>query len=81
MVARYGGCLIRLGAAGTGAVKLGEKEVDWDPAFRLYMTSKLANPHYGPEVSGKCSIVNYGVTPAGLQAQLLNVTARALKPA
>ncbi len=43
-------------------MKLGDKEVEWDNNFRLYMTSKLSNPHYGPEISGKTMIINYGVT-------------------
>lgn len=43
-------------------IKLGDKEVDWDDNFRLYMTSKLSNPHYTPEVAGKAMIINYGVT-------------------
>lgn len=38
------------------------------------MTSKLSNPHYGPEISGKTMIINYGVTQQGLTEQLLNVT-------
>lgn len=37
-------------------------QVEWDDNFRLYMTSKLSNPHYGPEISGKTMIINYGVT-------------------
>ena len=36
--------------------------MEWDSNFRLYMTSKLSNPHYGPEISGKTMIINYGVT-------------------
>ena len=28
-------------------------QVDWDPSFRLFLTSKLSNPHYTPEVFGK----------------------------
>jgi len=50
--------------------------VEWDPNFRLYMTSKQSNPHYGPEVSGKTMIINYGVTQQGLTEQLLNVTVK-----
>jgi dynein heavy chain, axonemal len=47
--------------------------VDWDDNFRLFFTTKLANPHYSPEVMGKTMIVNYGVTMDGLASQLLNV--------
>lgn len=48
--------------SGRKSVKLGDKDVDWDDNFRLYMSSKLSNPHYGPEISGKCMIINYSVT-------------------
>lgn len=54
-------------------IKLGDKEVDWDPSFRMYMTSKLSNPHYTPEIFGKASIINFAVTEDGLRDQLLNV--------
>jgi dynein heavy chain len=53
-------------------IKLGDKTVEWDDNFRMYMTSKLANPHYTPEIMGKVMIINYSVTMTGLAAQLLN---------
>ena len=34
-------------------IHLGDSDVDYDPNFRFYMTSKLANPHYLPEVCVK----------------------------
>ena len=52
---------------------LNAQVVDWDDNFRLFFTTKLANPHYSPEVMGKTMIVNYGVTMDGLANQLLNV--------
>ena len=61
-------------------IKLGDKEVEWDDNFRLYMTSKLSNPHYSPEVAGKTMIINYGVTLPGLTEQLLNVTVKHERP-
>lgn len=36
--------------------------MEWDSNFRLYMTTKLSKPHYGPEISGKSMIINYSVT-------------------
>lgn len=35
---------------GAKLIKLGDKMVDWDENFRLFFTTKLANPHYSPEV-------------------------------
>ncbi|ORZ35435.1 dynein heavy chain and region D6 of dynein motor-domain-containing protein [Catenaria anguillulae PL171] len=54
-------------------IVLGDKEVDFDPNFRLYMTSKLSNPVYSAKVFGSCTVINYSVTLKGLQDQLLNV--------
>ncbi|OQR81950.1 dynein heavy chain, partial [Thraustotheca clavata] len=61
-------------------IKLGDKNVEWDANFRLYFTSKLANPHYSPEVMGKTMIINYSVTQAGLANQLLNVVVAHERP-
>ncbi|KAF8560792.1 hypothetical protein P879_08220 [Paragonimus westermani] len=54
-------------------VLLGDKEVDYDPSFRLYLITKLANPQYGPDVFGKAMVINYTVTMKGLEDQLLSV--------
>jgi hypothetical protein len=35
------------------------------------MTTKLRNPHYTPEVAVKVSLLNFFVTPEGLEDQLL----------
>jgi dynein heavy chain len=42
-------------------IKLGDKEVDYNPEFRFYLTTKLANPHYTPEISTKATICNFCV--------------------
>lgn len=47
------------------------KDVDYDENFRFYMTSKLSNPHYLPEVCIKVTIINFTVTVKGLEDQLL----------
>ena len=44
---------------------LGDKEVDYDPNFRLYLTTKLANPKYTPAHFGKSMVINYTVTLKG----------------
>lgn len=52
-------------------IRLGDSDVDYDTNFRLYLTTKLANPHYLPEVCIVVTIVNFTVTPSGLEDQLL----------
>ena len=39
--------------------------------FKFFMTSKIPNPHYIPEISIKTTIINFTVTPQGLEDQLL----------
>ena len=36
---------------GRNLIRLGDSDVDYDDSFRFYMTTKLPNPHYLPDVS------------------------------
>ncbi|XP_056232067.1 dynein axonemal heavy chain 10 [Seriola aureovittata] len=61
------------GSEGRQVIMLGDKEVDYDPNFKLYLNTKLANPKYSPSVFGKAMVINYTVTLKGLEDQLLSV--------
>lgn len=50
------------GEVGRQFVMLGDKEVDYDPNFRLYLNTKLSNPKYTPAHFSRCMVVNYTVT-------------------
>ncbi len=52
-------------------IRLGDQNVDYNSNFKLYLTSKLPNPHYMPEVCIKVTIINFTVTEDGLEDQLL----------
>ncbi|KAF0682585.1 Aste57867_25292 [Aphanomyces stellatus] len=57
-------------------LKLGDKVIEWAPTFRLYLHTTMANPHYAPEVQAETTLVNFSVTPHGLEEQLLALVIR-----
>ena len=61
-------------------IKLGDKELDYSDDFRFYLTTKLSNPHYTPEVSTKAAIVNFAVKEEGLDAQMLSIVVQKEQP-
>ncbi|XP_012629713.3 dynein axonemal heavy chain 6 [Microcebus murinus] len=61
-------------------IRLGDSDIDYDKNFKFYMTSKMPNPHYLPEVCIKVTIINFTVTKSGLEDQLLSDVVRLEKP-
>ncbi|CAM9180031.1 unnamed protein product [Ectocarpus fasciculatus] len=61
-------------------MRIGDKELDFSPDFKLYITTKLANPHYTPEISTKAAVVNFAVKKDGLEAQLLGIVVQKEEP-
>lgn len=56
---------------GQEVIKMGDDVIPYHQDFRFYITTKLRNPHYPPEVSVKVSLLNFFVTQDGLEDQLL----------
>ncbi|CUG85918.1 dynein heavy chain, putative [Bodo saltans] len=63
--------LKRLVKEGTSYTVMIDEAVEWNANFKLYITTKLPRPHYRPEVSTKVNLINFMITPQGLQDQLL----------
>lgn len=58
---------------GSWNIKIGDSIIEYDPKFKFFMTTKLRNPHYLPEVSTKVTLLNFMITYEGLFDQLLGI--------
>ncbi|KAJ3337634.1 hypothetical protein HDU93_000777, partial [Gonapodya sp. JEL0774] len=56
---------------GNVVIKVGDSILPYHDDFRFYITTKLPNPHYSPEVSATITLVNFTLAPIGLEDQLL----------
>ncbi|XP_070580768.1 dynein axonemal heavy chain 3-like [Ptychodera flava] len=65
---------------GVEYLRLGENLIEYSRDFKFYITTRLRNPHYLPEISVKVTLLNFMITPLGLQDQLLGIVAAKEKP-
>lgn len=65
---------------GAICIKLGDSTIEYSPDFRLYFTTKIRNPHYYPEVAVKVTLLNFMITPEGLEDQLLGIAVAKERP-
>lgn len=65
---------------GAMCIKLGDSVVEYSPQFRFYLTTKLRNPHYLPETAVKVTLLNFMITPVGLEDQLLGIVVAKDRP-
>lgn len=69
-----------ISTGGRKVIKLGEKDVDYNDNFNLYITTRLPNPHYTPDVSVKTNIVDFSLKDQGLDEQLLALVVNEEEP-
>ncbi|XP_053545345.1 dynein axonemal heavy chain 12 [Bombina bombina] len=65
---------------GVDCIRLGETVIEYSRDFRFYITTKLRNPHYLPELATKVSLLNFMITPEGLEDQLLGIVVAKERP-
>jgi dynein heavy chain len=61
-------------------VKMGDKDVEYNKNFKLILHTKLSNPHYPPEIQAETTLINFTVTPDGLEDQLLALVVTKERP-
>jgi dynein heavy chain len=62
------------------SIKLGDKTINYSLEFRFFMTTSLPNPHYSPETSVKVTLLNFAITPSGLEDQMLGIAVQKERP-
>ncbi|XXQ30104.1 AAA+ ATPase domain-containing protein [Plasmodiophora brassicae] len=58
---------------GVPHITIGDATIPYSGDFQFYMTTKLPNPHYSPELQVKVTLLNFTITRAGLQDQMLGI--------
>ncbi|XP_068122972.1 cytoplasmic dynein 2 heavy chain 1 isoform X2 [Hyperolius riggenbachi] len=61
-------------------VQVGEKTIDYNEEFRLFLATRNPNPFIPPDASSIVTEVNFTTTRAGLRGQLLALTIQHEKP-
>jgi dynein heavy chain len=56
---------------GLEKINFGDRPLFYDKNFNLFITTKLPNPHFLPEICIKLTVINFTVTFDGLQEQML----------
>ena len=61
-------------------LKFSGKDLLINENFKLYLQTKLSNPHYPPEVQAEAALINFTVTEEGLGDQLLSLVVSKERP-
>merc|ERR1719421_2383217 len=54
-------------------IRLGDSTIEYSEDFRLYITTKMPNPHFSPEICVQVTLLNFMATPDGLEDQMLGI--------
>lgn len=52
-------------------INFNNEKMDYHEDFKLFLVTKIANPQYLPDIFIRTNVINFTVTPDGLQEQLL----------
>lgn len=61
-------------------VMIGDREIDWNPKFQLYITTRIPNPVFETTIVGSTTVVNFSVTEPALEEQCLGIVVQQEAP-
>ena len=65
---------------GRSLVRIGTEDVDYSPKFNIILSTKNPGVKLTPDICSRVTLVNFTVTPAGLQSQSLSRILKCEKP-
>ena len=61
-------------------IQLGKQEIDFSPAFRLYLSTRDPSATFSPDIASRTTLVNFTVTRSSLQTQSLDEVLKSERP-
>ncbi|EWC45394.1 cytoplasmic dynein heavy chain [Drechslerella stenobrocha 248] len=61
-------------------IQLGRQEIDFSPAFKLYLSTRDPSASFPPDICSRTTFVNFTVTKSSLQTQTLNQVLKFERP-
>ena len=61
-------------------IQLGRQEIDFSPAFKLYLSTRDPSALFAPDVCSRTTFVNFTVTQSSLKTQTLNEVLKSERP-
>ncbi len=61
-------------------IQLGKQEIDFSPAFKVYLSTRDPSATFPPDVCSRTTFVNFTVTQSSLQTQSLNDVLKSERP-
>lgn len=61
-------------------IQLGKQEIDFSPAFKLYLSTRDPSAMFPPDICSRTTFVNFTVTQSSLQTQSLNDVLKSERP-
>lgn len=61
-------------------IQLGKQEIDFSPAFKLYLSTRDPSATFPPDTCSRTTFVNFTVTQSSLQTQSLNDVLKSERP-
>ena len=61
-------------------IQLGKQEIDFSPAFKLYLSTRDPSAAFPPDICSRTTFVNFTITQSSLQTQSLNDVLKSERP-